>query len=352
MLLTNHAFGRSARWGAARPRRSRASTASSRAWPARAARVDRSDRIFASPRLVRVHRDGVLAAARAHARGGAPGAAAGPGRALPCPFPWRCARLPRTTRFLSTAHGRDSGFVAVHMFEGMAWRPYFRAVEAVMDELGGRPHWGKRHFQTAATLRERYPQWDRFQAVRGRLDPQGRFANAWTDRNTRTRPPPTHHPPLAHQPERPPAAVDVGVDGGSARWRGTEAPRHRPRWRHPLTRTIPKNRHHGWSRPTIFGATSGPLLSLSRPSRWWTSTPSGPTPRIWNGAPRPSRSAWPASRCAAARCRNACSCARALPARWPSRCPRRCGWPSRACATSLWRIRQRRPRGAARARAL
>ena len=68
------------------------------------------------------------------------------------------------------------------MFEGMAWEPYFRAVEAIMDGLGGRPHWGKRHFQTAATLRPRYPDWDRFQAVRARLDPEGRFANAWTER--------------------------------------------------------------------------------------------------------------------------------------------------------------------------
>ena len=29
-----------------------------------------------------------------------------------------------------------------------------------MDEYGGRPHWGKRHFQTAETLRPRYPRWD------------------------------------------------------------------------------------------------------------------------------------------------------------------------------------------------
>jgi FAD/FMN-containing dehydrogenase len=64
----------------------------------------------------------------------------------------------------------------------MQWRPYFEAVEAIMDELGGRPHWGKRHFQTAATLRGRYPDWDRFQAVRARLDPRGVFANEWTER--------------------------------------------------------------------------------------------------------------------------------------------------------------------------
>jgi L-gulonolactone oxidase len=68
------------------------------------------------------------------------------------------------------------------MFEGMEWRPYFDAVETIMDELGGRPHWGKRHFQTAATLRGRYPEWDAFQRARTQLDPAGTFANAWTDR--------------------------------------------------------------------------------------------------------------------------------------------------------------------------
>ena len=51
-----------------------------------------------------------------------------------------------------------------------------------MDEYGGRPHWGKRHYQTAATLQARYPQWDRFQAVRARLDPDGVFTNDYTQR--------------------------------------------------------------------------------------------------------------------------------------------------------------------------
>lgn len=64
----------------------------------------------------------------------------------------------------------------------MPWKPYFRAVEAIANEHGGRPHWGKRHFQTAATLAPRYPEWERFQAIRRRLDPEGRFANTYTDR--------------------------------------------------------------------------------------------------------------------------------------------------------------------------
>ena len=68
------------------------------------------------------------------------------------------------------------------MYRGMAWEPYFRAVEAIMDDYEGRPHWGKRHFQSAATLAPRYPEWDRFQAVRARLDPDGRFQNEYSTR--------------------------------------------------------------------------------------------------------------------------------------------------------------------------
>jgi L-gulonolactone oxidase len=103
-------------------------------------------------------------------------------RSFAVPFPVEVRTVAADDAMLSTAAGRDSGFVAVHMFEGMPWRPYFEAVEAIMDELGGRPHWGKRHFQTAATLSDRYPEWGAFQALRAKLDPQGRFANAWTER--------------------------------------------------------------------------------------------------------------------------------------------------------------------------
>jgi FAD/FMN-containing dehydrogenase len=84
--------------------------------------------------------------------------------------------------FLSPTYGRQSCCVAVHAYRGMAWQPYFRAVERVMWELDGRPHWGKLHFQTFQTLRERYPAWERFQAVRAQFDPHGRFRNAYTDR--------------------------------------------------------------------------------------------------------------------------------------------------------------------------
>jgi L-gulono-1,4-lactone dehydrogenase len=84
--------------------------------------------------------------------------------------------------FLSPSHERDTAYIAVHQYRGMEWRPYFEAVEAIMDDYGGRPHWGKRHFQTAATLAPRYPAWEQFQRARDTLDPGRTFSNEYTDR--------------------------------------------------------------------------------------------------------------------------------------------------------------------------
>jgi L-gulonolactone oxidase len=83
---------------------------------------------------------------------------------------------------LSPAHDRQSAYVAVHQYRGMRWRPYFEAVEEIMNDYDGRPHWGKRHFQTAATLAPRYPAWEEFQAAREELDPGRTFSNEYTER--------------------------------------------------------------------------------------------------------------------------------------------------------------------------
>ena len=83
---------------------------------------------------------------------------------------------------LSMAYGRDTCYIAVHVYQGTHYQQYFEAVEQIMNGYGGRPHWGKLHFQTAETLAARYPEWDRFQAVRARLDPAGRFSNPYLNR--------------------------------------------------------------------------------------------------------------------------------------------------------------------------
>lgn len=182
ILLTNHAFGLFCRAGRRFPSRIPQINRLVTRLAGTTKRVDRSERIFASPRLVRF-----TEMEYALPRALTPEAvrrvmALVPARGFAVPFPIEVRTVAADDALLSTASGRDSGFVAVHMYEGMPHEPYFRAVETIMDELGGRPHWGKRHYQTAATLRPRYPGWDRFQAVRARLDPHGLFANDYTER--------------------------------------------------------------------------------------------------------------------------------------------------------------------------
>ncbi len=83
---------------------------------------------------------------------------------------------------LSTAYGRDSCFIAVHVFRGTPYEQYFQGVEQIMNDYEGRPHWGKLHFQDVDVLAGRYPHWSRFQQARERLDPTRRFSNNYLDR--------------------------------------------------------------------------------------------------------------------------------------------------------------------------
>lgn len=80
---------------------------------------------------------------------------------------------------LSTAFERESAYIAVHVFKGMEYQPYFKDVEAILKNYGARPHWGKLHFHTASDLSQQYRRFDEFLTLRNRLDPQRVFANAY-----------------------------------------------------------------------------------------------------------------------------------------------------------------------------
>ncbi len=144
--------------------------------------IDRSDRVFASERGVRFT-EMEYGVPREH----------GPEAArrviewvranrYPVFFPIEMRVAAGDDALLSPSYERDTAYVAVHQYRGMEWRPYFEAVEAIMREYGGRPHWGKRHFQTAETLAPLYPQWAKFQAARDELDPGRVFTNEYAAR--------------------------------------------------------------------------------------------------------------------------------------------------------------------------
>jgi FAD-linked oxidoreductase len=97
-------------------------------------------------------------------------------------FPVEVRVAPADDVTLSTASGRDSAYIAVHMFKGTAYDPYFREVEKLYEAVGGRPHWGKLHTLGAEQLRARYPRFEEFVGLRDTLDPERRFGNAYLER--------------------------------------------------------------------------------------------------------------------------------------------------------------------------
>jgi L-gulonolactone oxidase len=144
--------------------------------------IDKSYRVFASPRHVRFY-EMEYAIPRAACREALRRVRELIDRAgLLVSFPVEVRFTAADDIPLSTASGRDTCYIAVHMYLGTPYQQYFDGVELIMNEYEGRPHWGKLHSQTAETLSQRYPQWHRFQAARVRLDPDGVFANAYLDR--------------------------------------------------------------------------------------------------------------------------------------------------------------------------
>ncbi|GEL21278.1 FAD-linked oxidoreductase [Pseudonocardia sulfidoxydans NBRC 16205] len=181
-LLSNTVFGWSNRACAARPSLiPRVNAIATRALSARTF-VDRSYRVFATPRRVRFRETEY-----ALPREAVPQAIAGiedwlrrSGERVAFPVEVRVAAADDV--WLSTAYGRDSGYVAVHQYVGVDHTRYFDAAESILRGLGGRPHWGKMHSLAADDLAALYPRFDDFRAVRDRLDPHRTFTNPYLRR--------------------------------------------------------------------------------------------------------------------------------------------------------------------------
>ncbi|MFE3541658.1 D-arabinono-1,4-lactone oxidase [Nocardia sp. NPDC059177] len=180
ILLANHVYGGLCRLGKRIPATIPAIHRFAAFVGSNNRRVDRSYRVFATTRLVKFN-EMEYAIPRAHAADAIREILA-LGRRFGTLMPIEVRWVAPDDAFLSPAGGRETCYIAVHQYEGMQWQPYFRACEAVFNSYEGRPHWGKHHFQTAETLRARYPDFDRFTAVRHRFDPTGVFANDYVRR--------------------------------------------------------------------------------------------------------------------------------------------------------------------------
>lgn len=83
--------------------------------------------------------------------------------------------------WISPFYQQDSISISVHQYHKQDPRLIFDIVEPIFQKYKGRPHWGKMHSMTAMQLRDLYPKWDDFLALRQQLDPERKFLNPYLE---------------------------------------------------------------------------------------------------------------------------------------------------------------------------
>ncbi len=143
--------------------------------------VNDSYKIFASPRLVRFYEmeHSIPAASLPDALREVVAMIEAKGYLLNFPVEVRFTASDDVA--LSTSYGRASAYIAVHVFKGMEFEPFFKDVEDIMRRYESRPHWGKIHHREASELSTLYPKFNEFLELRDQLDPARTFANRYTD---------------------------------------------------------------------------------------------------------------------------------------------------------------------------
>jgi FAD/FMN-containing dehydrogenase len=105
-----------------------------------------------------------------------------PKLSVPVMFPVEVRVAAADDIWLSSAHGRESAYIAIHQYTGLPYEAYFALFESITAGVGGRPHWGKMHNLDAGRLRELYPRFGDFLRVRDEVDPGGQFTSPYLDR--------------------------------------------------------------------------------------------------------------------------------------------------------------------------
>jgi len=181
-VMENAGFGALCRVGRAAPRLIPALNRFSSAALSRRSYTEVSHRVFVTPRRVRfieseyaVPRESLVGVLRELRR-------SVPRLADPVMFPVEVRVAAADDIWLSTAHARETAYIAIHQYSGLPYRAYFDLFESIVADVDGRPHWGKMHGLDADRLGRLYPRHQDFRRIRAEVDPGGRFANPYLTR--------------------------------------------------------------------------------------------------------------------------------------------------------------------------
>ena len=84
--------------------------------------------------------------------------------------------------FISSMYGRESVTISLHQNANLPFWQYFKGIEPIFRKYGGRPHWGKKHTLQAPELKGLFPEWDKFQEYREKLDPDKVFMTPYLNK--------------------------------------------------------------------------------------------------------------------------------------------------------------------------
>jgi len=94
-------------------------------------------------------------------------------------FPFEVRFVKGDRNWLSPAYARDTCQLGAYTTDGADRERYFAGFWDAMEGLDARPHWGKELHQTGADLKQLYPAYQDFVALREELDPERVFDNAF-----------------------------------------------------------------------------------------------------------------------------------------------------------------------------
>lgn len=94
-------------------------------------------------------------------------------------FPIECRTTAGESGYLSPTQGKESAFIAFHMFKGMDETAYFSWVKEMMWKYDGRPHWGKMNNYNEETIEKYYPDNKKFNFIRMQHDPHNIFLTSY-----------------------------------------------------------------------------------------------------------------------------------------------------------------------------
>jgi FAD/FMN-containing dehydrogenase len=78
---------------------------------------------------------------------------------------------------ISPCYGRKTVTISLHQNAGFPFMEFFRTIEPVFRDFGGRPHWGKKHTLQSDEISGLYRGWNDFLIIREKMDPDGIFLN-------------------------------------------------------------------------------------------------------------------------------------------------------------------------------